>query len=67
MLYKKIHRRHVRKWRIGREFKIRGEVYEVTEKPDIKRSRYNIWVGEWKVISLISGQLWHEDDIKWLE
>ena len=66
MLYKKIHRQHLRQWRIGRRFKIDGYVDEVTGKPYIKRSCY-IWVGDWKVINTVSGQLWHEDEITWLD
>ena len=36
MLYKKIHRQYLREFRVGMKFKTSsGEVYEVTEKPQI--------------------------------
>ena len=64
MLYKKVHRQHIREWRLGREFKIRGEVDEVASGPYTKGGF--IWIGNWYLIHLLSGKLKHKDDITWL-
>lgn len=65
MLYKKFHRQYLRMWRIGREFKFEGEVYEVARGPYIEG--FYIWADGWRLISLISGNIWHTNDMIWLE
>lgn len=45
MLYKKIHRQHLREWRLGRKFKEAGNVYKVTSKPRIRSRLSAIFVG----------------------
>ena len=36
MLYKKIHRQHFREFKVGRKFRFYGNVYKITEEPNIK-------------------------------
>ena len=50
MLYKKIHRQYLRKWRIGRKFKYNRHVYEVTKKPYIDIERGSIRIDNWHLI-----------------
>ena len=38
MLYKKIHRQHLREFKRGRKFKINGNVYKIIEEPNIKEN-----------------------------
>lgn len=47
MLYKKIHRQYLRQWRLGRKYKMYGEVCEVTREPYLDSEyNYNVAVGE---------------------
>lgn len=74
MLYKKIHRQHVRQFRVGRKFRFvdnyNDRVYKITGKPHIplftKGKRSTIRVDCWDLIFVWSGKLWHKDDITWL-
>ena len=68
MLYKKIHRQHLREWKVGRRFKFEGEVFEIINEP--VRDNYDEYIwgdgGDWHLISLKSGRLYHKDGITWL-
>lgn len=72
MLYKKVHRQHVREWRCWRRFKYndRDEVYRIPSiaKPHIVE-KFNIMVDEWALISMYGpslGKIWHKEII-WLD
>lgn len=78
MLYKKVHRQHVKEWRIGRKFKFFG-VQEITREPYIDGSyikvRYVMYNEELKdvddtIISMTgeeSGRMWFDKNIiTWL-
>ena len=78
MLYKKIHRQHLREWRVGRKFKNEYDVvYEVASKPYIEGLDYQILVDrndgyEMLLIPLcggsLKGKLLHKSPIiKWLD
>lgn len=72
MLYKKIHRQHLREWRIGRRFRFYDDVnnwaYKITSEPYIKDnyivilrgSTYNI------LIDLYDGKMCYKDKVVWL-
>lgn len=74
MLYKKIHRQHVRKWRIGRKFEWFGCVFVVAREPHIGKFHISVKVNggysnhERKLIRLKGrkGTMEHTD-IVWLE
>lgn len=76
MLYKKIHRQHLRKWRIGRKFRWYNEVYEITQKPQIDRD--SIWARmldisissthcQSRLLINAYGRFWLGVNIKWLD
>lgn len=76
MLYKKIHRQHVKRFRIGREFRFVGfHEAKIIKEPYIDGNYIKINVddngygyNELTVISFYSGKLWHkDDDITWLD
>lgn len=67
MLYKKIHRQHVRQFWMGRRFEYRGDIYEITKKPRIGRGQSRVVVDGWFLISLGSGRLCNRDVFKWLD
>ena len=67
MLYKKIHRQHVKEWRLGREFKYYN-IHRVTKKPHIEGSY--IWMDGWHLISIRGihlGQIHYKEKITWLD
>ena len=78
MLYKKVHRQYLRQWRIGRKYKMYGQVCEVTREPYLE-SEDAVAVGELiaggkylaansSILSIggkYSGHMWK--DPKWLE
>ena len=76
MLYKKIHRQHLREWRIGRKFRYKSSfgVYEVTGKPYICRRYIRVdEVNNYEektydlIVALNDGRLWNTDVIIWLD
>lgn len=73
MLYKKVHRQHIREWRKGRKFKYndRDEVCRIpfTAKPHIIEE-FNILIEGWALICMYSphlGKIVHKDRITWLD
>ena len=74
MLYKKIHRQHLREWRVGRRFKYKvdgrlGGVYQVhTGRPQIVMRRIRcICVDSWCIIDICDGRFTGRDRIEWLD
>ena len=69
MLYKKVHRQHLREFKVGRKFKYDdgggSKVFEITSKPHIEGDY--IWVDSWIFIDITSGQLLYIDDITRLD
>ena len=68
MLYKKIHRRYLKQFRVGRKFKFKGltEEYEITREPRI--GAYYISTDRWLLIELPSGKMTlHDGYITWLD
>lgn len=83
MLYKKIHRQHVREWRLGRKFKFShgsSAIYRVSREPYIEG--ISIWVEDirddsdepipiafclFDIADEESGQLLQAHKITWLE
>lgn len=68
MLYKKIHRQHLREFRKGRKCKFLGGdiVYEITTKPHIGMTSINS--DGWCLIPIVGsfpGQLWYKEKITW--
>ena len=57
---------------MGRRFKYCGNMYRVTEKPGISMDNGSIRIDHW-YLNLIcirgsySGQLWHKDNIEWID
>lgn len=71
MLYKKIHRQHVRKWRDGRKFRFKDipTVFEISGKSYIERNYfegYRICIDQWILIILSRGRIIC-DDVEWLD
>ena len=71
MLYKKIHRQHVRKWKDGREFRFKNvpTVFKISGKPYIRRKYfegYRICSGGWVLIVLSRGRIIC-GDVEWLD
>ena len=74
MLYKKIHRQHLRQFRKGRKFKFKpgNEVYRVSRKPYIIDEDHTIYVdfGDYDflgIISMTSRRIRYIGKIIWLE
>ena len=74
MLYKKIHRQHVKQFRKGRKFRFYGfHEVKIIKEPYIDGDYIKINVAYDRydnpaIISFYSGKLWHKnDDITWLE
>ena len=77
MLYKKIHRQYVKEFRVGRKFRDSfGEVYEITQKPQIDRD--SIWARmldisissthcQSRLLINAYGRFWLGVNIKWLD
>ena len=70
MLYKKVHRQHVREFRQGRKYKIYDSniVFVITKKPRID-SFGAIYVQGWCLITITGphlGKMWHYE-ITWLD
>ena len=74
MLYKKIHRQHLRQFWKGRKFKFKTgkEIYRVSRKPYIIDEDHTIYVdyGDYDflgIISMTSRKVRYIDKIIWLE
>ena len=66
MLYKKIHRQHLREFRIGRKFKNKyGSVCEVIKEPTI--GKVAIWLEGYDLIRIPSGEIRYKDVLRWLD
>lgn len=68
MLYKKVHRRYIRGWKVGRKFKFKGltEVYEITREPRI--GLCYISTDRWLLIELYSGKMKLNDEyVTWID
>ena len=71
MLYKKVHRQHIRQFWKGRKFRYNGGnmVGEVIGKPYIE-SFGAIYVDVWCLIPIegpYKGRMWRKDSIEWLD
>ena len=70
MLYKKIHRQYIRKFRKGRKYMFPGDnvVREITKKPYIEKHGNCINTDCWFLISFSTGRLlFNKDDFEWLD
>ena len=73
MLYKKVHRQHLREFKVGRKIKFCGIdiVYKITKEPFIMRTGYHQILVErngchMMLISLLSGVI-YQYEIMWLD
>ena len=76
MLYKKVHRQHLREFRVGRDFKCKGRMFKVSKELHIHKDSnpISILLGScnmrWFLIPIVGpckGQLWNKDKITWLD